>query len=48
MAKALAANLDVGEIKKKTLGGAASFFLRTLLLNAIGLAANLILGANFA
>ena len=44
MAKALAANLDVGEIKKKTLGGAASFFLRTLLLNVIGLAANLILG----
>ncbi len=36
--------LDLGAIKKKTIGGAMSFFIRTLILNGIGLVANLILG----
>ena len=37
-------NLDVKSIKRKTIGGAMSFFVRTLILNGVGLAANLILG----
>lgn len=35
--------LDVANIKKKTFGGAVSFFERTLILNAIGFVANIIL-----
>jgi O-antigen/teichoic acid export membrane protein len=38
------AALDVSALKKRTVGGAMSFFVRTLILNGIGLAANLILG----
>lgn len=35
--------LDVNKIKQKTFGGAVAFFERTLILNAIGFAANIIL-----
>jgi O-antigen/teichoic acid export membrane protein len=37
--------LDREQLKKKTVAGAMSYFARTLFLNGIGLAANMILGA---
>jgi O-antigen/teichoic acid export membrane protein len=40
--------LDPQQLKRKTVSGAISFFVRTLILNGIGLAANLILGGLLA